>query len=109
MPVTVCPAAVVQAPLDQAWSLLSNPASYSDWWDARTTSIVPEGPAQPGQVVYARSHALGLERGFTTTVEAIDHEHHQLELTTRLPLGITVHNHISVAALGEDRCRLQFG
>jgi hypothetical protein len=109
MSVNVCPAAVIQAPLEIAWSMLCDPAGYSEWWDARTTQIVPPGPAQPGQVVNALSRAAGQEWPVSITVVAIDPDRHQLELTARLPLGITVHNHISVATIGADRCRIQFG
>ena len=59
MTVSVCPIAVIAAPLERVWALLENPSSYDLWWDAQTDAIVPEGPATPGQTVYAHTSACG--------------------------------------------------
>jgi len=109
MPISVCPMARVQAPIAQVWALLSDPAAYAMWWDARVEAIVPPGPARPGQVILARSTALGRAWPVTTTVEAIDPVAYRLDLTTRLPPGITVHNHIVCRALDQASCRVSFG
>ncbi len=53
MTVSVCPVAVIDAPLERVWDFLSVPAYYGQWWDAETRGIEPEGPAQPGQVIHA--------------------------------------------------------
>lgn len=55
-----CPVATVEAPIDQVWSLVANPVHYAQWWDAQTRSIVPGGPAQPGQQIFAQTTALGI-------------------------------------------------
>ena len=34
MTVSLCPVAVVQAPPELIWALLSEPANYALWWDA---------------------------------------------------------------------------
>ena len=39
---TICPAAVVAAPVESVWELLSEPTLYDVWWDACTERIVPE-------------------------------------------------------------------
>jgi hypothetical protein len=59
MPITVCPIARVQAPVERVWALLSDPTQYSTWWDATTRSIDPEGKLQTGQVIRAASRAFG--------------------------------------------------
>ena len=46
MSVSTCPIAIVNAPIERIWGLLSKPASYALWWDAQTRLIVPEGPAK---------------------------------------------------------------
>jgi len=97
-----CPIAIVDAPVDQVWSLLANPAQYDTWWDTQTRSIVPEGPAQPGQQVFARW-------GIHLLVQAVAPEKHELDLLTRLPLGITVGSHIACARLDDGRTRVGFG
>ena len=72
MRVSVCPIAVIVAPLERVWELLANPSSYDSWWDAHTDVIVPEGPDQAGQTVYAHTYALGRRWNVTTVVEHLD-------------------------------------
>ena len=109
MSFNTCPIATVNAPAERVWGLLSDPASYAQWWDAQTRSIAPEGPARPGQRIEAQAAGLGRRWDVHITVEAVDASAHRLALTTRLPLGITVRNHISVVALGAAACRVTFG
>ncbi len=59
MSLTVCPIAQIQAPVEQAWALLADPALYSAWFDAETVTIEPAGQAQPGQVIRAADHTFG--------------------------------------------------
>lgn len=33
MPVSVCPATVVAAPVEEVWALLMQPETYEQWWD----------------------------------------------------------------------------
>ncbi|HEX8032281.1 MAG TPA: SRPBCC family protein [Ktedonobacterales bacterium] len=107
---SVCPTTSIAAPIESVWALLTTPASYGDWWDATTERIVPDGPAAPGQIVYARAHALGmLHLPVTVTVKHVDAANHSIKLTTCLPLGITVHNHIACAPVAKDITWLQFG
>ena len=94
MSVSACPIVTVNAPIERIWGLLSEPASYALWWDAQTRSIVPEGPAKAGQKIYAQTKALGKQWAVNILVELVDAGNHQIQLTTLLPLGITVHNHI---------------
>jgi len=43
------------------------------------------------------------------TVAGIDPDKRALDLTTQLPFGITVHNHIVCWALDNKHCRVSFG
>jgi hypothetical protein len=82
------------------------------WWDAETCwtfSIEPPGPARPGQRISARTTALGKDWEVQITVTGIDPDKRALDLTTQLPFGITVHNHIVCAALEYQHCRVSFG
>ena len=72
MTVSVCPIATVEAPAETVWAVLTDPASYSSWWNARTEAIEPAGLAAPGQVVRASSRALGRRWPVTTRVLAVD-------------------------------------
>jgi uncharacterized protein YndB with AHSA1/START domain len=97
---SVCPTAVVAAPVESVWELLADPASYDVWWDARTVRIAPEGMAAPGQVVYATTSGFGKTWDVTLRVAAVDPARHQLHLRIALPLGV---------ALDATSCRVAFG
>jgi hypothetical protein len=105
----MCPIALVHAPAERVWDLLSDPANYAQWWDAQTRAITPAGGAQPGQRIEAQTTALVRRWNVNITVERIDHSQHVIDLTTRLPFGITVHNHITCIPLDATTCRVSFG
>jgi ligand-binding SRPBCC domain-containing protein len=128
MSISVCPLATIHAPVERVWSFLSEPANYglwwdaqtrwsffsepahhALWWDAQTRSIVPEGSASAGQKIYAQTTALGKHWNATVTVEGVDEAKRQIDLTTVLPWGITVHNHITCLPLDPAHCRVSFG
>ena len=110
MAISTCPIAVVQASAERVWNLLSEPANYDQWWDAQTGAITPPGSAQAGQRIEAGPTVLGRHWNvINITVESVDHARRVIELTTRLPFGITVHNHIGCVALDATTCRVSFG
>jgi hypothetical protein len=109
MTVSVCPIAIIAAPLERVWALLANPSNYDVWWDAQTDAIVPDGPAQPGQIVYAHTYGLGRRWKITTVVELVDAARHRIQLTTTLPLGIVAHNQLACTAVDGASTRVQFG
>ena len=109
MAISTCPIADVQAPIGRVWSYLAQPSNYSVWWDAKTVSIAPVGPAHQGQRILARTRALGLKWPVTVLVKDVDEYRHVLDLKTVLPLGVTVHNHITCTPLSLGSCRVAFG
>ena len=109
MSLSTCPIATVEAPVERVWDLLADPGSYALWWDAETRSITPPGSATPGQRISAQTSALGKRWDVQVTVDDLDHARRQLDLTTRLPFGISVRNHIVCHALDSRRCRVSFG
>lgn len=109
MAFNTCPIAVVHAPAERVWGLLSEPANYARWSDTQVRAITPAGSAQPGQRIEAQTTALGRQWNVNITVEHIDHALHVIDLTTRLPFGITVHNHITCVPLDATTCRVGFG
>ena len=110
MAISTCPIAVVRQPQKRVWNLLSEPANYDQWWEVQTRSITPAGSAQPGQRIKAQTTALGRNWNVVNiTVEHIDHARRVIELTTRLPSGITVHNHITCIPVNATTCRVSFG
>jgi len=106
---STCPIAVVHAPAERVWDLLSEPANYAQWWEAQTRGITPAGSAQLGQRIDAQTTAIGRQWNVNITVEHIDHARRVIDLTTRLPFGITVHNHITCVPLDATTCRVSFG
>jgi ligand-binding SRPBCC domain-containing protein len=109
MSLSTCPIDTVNAPVEQVWRLLADPSRYALWWDAETVSIIPEGPAQAGQRVFATTSVLGKKWKVHLTVQAVASEKRQLDLLTQLPFGITVHNHITCTPLDSQHSRVSFG
>ena len=109
MTLSVCPVATVDAPVERVWALLADPASYAEWWDARTERIEPPGPATPGQVITASAIGLGRRWPVTLRVVGVDDTRHALDLRTALPLGIMLDNHLLCQPLDADTTRVTFG
>lgn len=108
MSVNVCPIATINAPVERVWSFLTEPANYALWWDAEIRLIAPEGPASPGQTIHAQATALGKNWNVNVMVEEVDEANRQIHLTTVLPLGITVHNHVTCTPLDSAHCGVSF-
>jgi len=104
---SMCPIAVVRAPAEHVWDMLCQPANYAQWWDVKTRAITPAGSAQLGQRIEAQTTALG-RRWNEITVGHIDYRQRISDLTTRLPFGITVHNHIASVPFDATGCRVSF-
>lgn len=107
--VSVCPITTIHAPAEHVWNFLSEPSNYALWWDAQTRSIIPQGSSLPGKKIYAETTALGKQWSVTVIVEKVNKVERQIDLTTRLPFGITVHNHIACVPLDKDNCQVSFG
>src|SRR5512139_149755 len=108
MGLTVCPAAVVAAPIESVWELLSEPALRDEWWDARTERVVPEGKASPGQVIYLKTLPIGRLLETTLSIERVDPEKHQIQWVLRGP-AIINHQTTTCTAIDAVSCLVQFG
>ncbi len=106
---TYCPAAIVAAPIDIVWELLSEVKGRDEWWHARTVRVVPDGEGSPGQVLYLEVSRLGITLTRTIRVEAVNPQKHQLHFTVALPLGGVNHQTTTVTAIDAASCRVQFG
>jgi uncharacterized protein YndB with AHSA1/START domain len=106
---TICPRAVVAAPVESVWELLSEPTLYDEWWDAHTERIVPEGKASPAQTVYAKTSAFGRKWEVTLRVEKVDPEKHQIQFHITLPFGTINQQTTTCTAIDATSCRVQFG
>ncbi len=108
MGISVCPSAIVAAPLETVWEEFSDPTIYDEWWEARTQRIEPEGKAVPGQMIYARA-GRGIGGDVTIRVETVNPEKHQLQLVVNLPLGMVNHATLTANAIDAATTRIQFG
>jgi hypothetical protein len=109
MGLTVCPAAIVAAPVEVVWANLVQWERYSDWADVQAERLEPEGPATVGQTIYFGGKALGRTWHFIFKVEEVNHERHQLGLHVFLPFGLQEKPHIACSPIDATTCRVQYG
>jgi hypothetical protein len=109
MSLTVCPAAIVAAPVEVVWENLAQPARYSEWADAHVEGTEPEGPATAGQTVHLTSKRLGRVWQILFKIEEVNPEKHQISLHSLFPLGLQMKPHISCAPIDAITCRVQYG
>jgi len=109
MSLNLCPAAVVEAPIEIVWDLLSHLGRYGEWVDVQVQRVEPEGPAVVGQTLTATTSAFGRTWSVSITVEAVKSERHQLGMHVLLPLGLQMYEYLSCTPVTENSCRVQFG
>ncbi len=109
MGLTVCPAAIVAAPVEVVWENLVQWERYAGWADVHPERIEPEGDAAVGQTITFAGNVLGRTMRFSFQVEAIDPERHQLGLHVFLPFGLQEIPHISCTPIDAATCRVQYG
>ena len=88
MGLTVCPAAVVAAPLELVWENLVHWERWSAWADVQAERSEPEGSATIGQTITFTGKAFGRSFPFIFKVEAVNPESYQLGLYAFSPLGL---------------------
>src|SRR5262249_13863242 len=109
MGLTVCPAAVVAAPVEVVWGNLVQWERFSGWADVQVERIEPAGPATVGQTISFRGKAVGRTWRFSITVEEVNPERHQLGLHLFLPFGLQEKAHIACSPIDATTCRVQYG
>jgi hypothetical protein len=109
MGLSVCPAAVVAAPVEVVWANLVEWERYAEWADVQAERVEPEGPATAGQTIYFAGKALGRTLHFTFKVEEVNPERHQLGLHVFFPLGLQEKPHIACYPIDATTCRVQYG
>jgi uncharacterized protein YndB with AHSA1/START domain len=109
MVVSVCPAAIVAAPVEDVWELLTQTSKYDSWWDAHLERSEPEGPATPGQMVYATTNAFGKRWDVSFVIRSVDPAKHKIQFDVTLPLGIVDHATFVCTPVDAESCHVQFG
>jgi len=108
---SVCPAAVVNAPIERVWAVLLDSEHYGEWADARFTRFDPPGSAVPGQVMLANGRELGvtLPLRVRLRIESIEPTRHQVVLDVDLPFGLKEQTTITCTPVDGRSTRVQFG
>jgi hypothetical protein len=106
--VSSCPTAVVDAPVETVWGLLTDPAGWSSVYDLRVIRVEPPGPARAGQRVFGESGPRWLHLPVTLTFTDIDVAERRLALDVQMPLRLAVREELSCAPLNERQCRVNF-
>ena len=109
MGLTVCPAAVVAAPVEVVWENLVQWERWSEWADVQAERIEPEGPVIVGQTITFAGKAFGRTLHFIFKVEEVNPERHQLDLHVFCPLGLQEKPHIACYPIDATTCRVQYG
>jgi hypothetical protein len=111
MGLTVCPAAVVAAPVEVVWENLIHWERYSEWFDRslQVERSEPDGPAIVGQTISFSGKAFGLTAHFLFKVEEVNPERRQLGLHAYFPFGLQMKPHISCTPIDATSCRVQYG
>lgn len=105
---SACPSTTVAAPIEVVWDLLTTPAGYGAWVNARVTRVSPPGPACAGQEVTLRRLARGGRWMMRLTIECVDADARTVALRAALPLGVRLQERISCIAVAGGT-RIQFG
>jgi hypothetical protein len=103
-----CPTAVVNAPIDIVWALLTEPADWAGFFDIRISNIAPPGAASVGQTIHAESGPQFLHLGVTLEFTEIDVARRTIGLTVQLPLRITVLENLSCSVVSDTQCRVNY-
>jgi hypothetical protein len=109
MGLSVCPAAVVAAPVEVVWENLVQWERYSEWTDVQVERAEPAGPAAAGQIVYFAGRAFGRTMRFTFKVEEVTPERRQFGVRAFFPFGLQEITHVSCYPLDATSCRVQYG
>jgi hypothetical protein len=109
MSFSVCPGAIVAAPIEIVWENLVQPERYSLWANAEFKRSEPEGPAQVGQLIYLTASQSGRNWPVTFQIEEVDVVKHRLRIYATFPLGLTMRPTIASYRVDETSCRVQYG
>lgn len=109
MSLTVCPAAVVAAPVEMVWGNLVQWERYYDWADVWVERKEPEGPATVGQTIYFAGKVFFRTMRFSFKVEELNPERYQLGLLAVLPFGLQEKPHVTCTPIDATTCRVQYG
>jgi uncharacterized protein YndB with AHSA1/START domain len=106
--VSVSPSAVVDAPAERVWDLLTRPEGFHLWAEAAVVAAEPPGLAQAGQELHVVTRALGWTFAMTIAVQEVDEEGRRLCFEVEQPFGVHTEERVRVADAGEGRALVSY-
>ena len=103
-----CPSALVHAPVEIVWRLLTDPAGWGEFYDLRVTAVEPAGPAAEGQKLYGESGPRFLHLALTFEYTKVDPARHQLNFDVKMPFGLLIREEMDCVALNDAQCRVNY-
>ena|SRR2546430_11402753 len=107
--VTVCPSAMIQAPVATVWQLMTRPEGFDTWVDGRLEAAEPPGPARAGQRLRLSTWAAGIRFRVLIEVREVDAGAHRLRMLVRLPFGIVNDQTTTMAEALNGQALVRFG
>jgi hypothetical protein len=108
MPYASCPTAIVNAPAEGVWALLTDLAGWGHVFDVRINSVDPPGPAVAGQKIVGETGPRLFHLKLAFRVIETDAERHRLVMDIKLPFGIAVREDLKCTPLDADYCRVDY-
>lgn len=105
---TACPTAIVNAPVELVWSLLTHPQGWGDFYNLRILSVNPAGPAVVGQTISAEPGPRFIHLKICIRFTQIDPTNYRLVFDAFFPFGISVHEDLTCVPLNPDQCRVNY-
>ena len=106
---SVCPSAIVDAPVGRVWDLVTSPEGFDLWTDATLVSAEPGGSAFAGQELHLVTRALGRSFAVRISVREVDAERHRVGFLVALPFGVVNDQVMTLTAAGEGQTLVRFG
>jgi hypothetical protein len=103
-----CPSALVNAPIEIVWRLLTDPAGWGKFYDLRVTKVEPPGPAAEGQKFYGESGPRFLHLRLAFEYIKVDPVRYLLNLDVELPFGLFVREEMDCIPLDNAQCRVNY-
>jgi hypothetical protein len=103
-----CPTAVVDAPAEIVWRLLTDPARWGDFYDLRITSVEPPGPAVVGQRFSRTKGPSFLRLQLRFEFVRIERDPFILGLKVHLPFGMVVGEELDCVGLNSRQYRVNY-
>jgi hypothetical protein len=103
-----CPTAIVNAPIEVVWEILTEPAAWGAFFDVRIIDVQPKGSALVGQRIYAESGPRFLRLRLKFQFTEVNTVEHKLRLNIELPFSISVREDLNCIPLSCTQCRVSY-